>query len=41
MAMYAIAITLLIHRLQGDGIKQAWYADDATAGGSLEHLRGW
>jgi len=41
MAMYAVAITLLIHRLQGDGIKQAWYADDATAGGSLKHLRGW
>ena len=41
MAMYAIAITLLIHCLQGDGIKQAWYADDATAGGSLKHLREW
>ena len=32
MAMYAVAITPLIHQLEGDGIKQAWYADDATAG---------
>ena len=41
MAMYATAITPLTHRFQGDGIKQAWYADDATAGGSLKHLREW
>ena len=24
-----------------DGIKQVWYADDATAGGLLEHLKKW
>ena len=41
MAMYAIAITPLIHQLEDDGIKQAWYADDATAGGSLKHLKEW
>ena len=33
MAMYAIALTPLIHQLEKEGIKQAWYADDATAGG--------
>lgn len=41
MAMYSVAITPLIHKLEDDGIKQAWYADDATAGGSLKHLREW
>ena len=41
MAMYAIAITPLIHQLEDEGIKQAWYADDATAGGSLKHLKDW
>ena len=33
MAMYA--------QLEDDGIKKAWYADDATAGGSLNCLKGW
>ena len=37
MAMHAIAIT----PLEYDSIKQAWYADDATAGGSLKALREW
>ena len=41
MAMYAVALTPLIHQLEDDGIKQAWYADDATAGGSLNCLKGW
>ena len=41
MAMYATAITPLTHRFQGDGIKQAWYADDATAGGSLKQHQWW
>ena len=39
MAMYAIAITPLIHLLEDHGIKQAWYADNA--GGSLKALREW
>ena len=39
MAMYAIAITPLIHHLENKQIKQIWYADDATAGGNLSHLR--
>ena len=41
MAMYAIAITPLINRLESTGIKQVWYADDATAGGDLTCLRAW
>ena len=41
MAMYAIAITPLIHLLEGQGIKQVWYVDDAAAGGSLKALREW
>ena len=35
MAMYTITITPLINRLESTGIKQVWYADDATAGGDL------
>ena len=41
MAMYAIAITPLIHRLEDQVTNQVWFADDATAGGRLTHLRGW
>ena len=41
MAMYAIAITPLIRCLEDKEIKQVWYADDATAGGSLTNLRKW
>ena len=40
MAMYAIAIQLLIHRLHGIA-KQVWYADDSAAESSLEGLRRW
>ena len=39
--MYAIAITPLIHHLEHHGVKQAWYADDATAGGALKQLKQW
>ena len=39
MAMYAIAITPLIQRLEDHGVKQARYADDATAGGALKQLK--
>ena len=35
MAMYTIAITPLIHRLEDRATKQVWFADDATASGSL------
>ena len=41
MAMYAIGIILLIRRLTNESVKQAWYANDATAGGQLAHLRTW
>ena len=41
MAMYAIAVTPLIHRLKFVATKQVWFADDATAGGKLINLREW
>lgn len=41
MAMYALEIILLIYRLRDESVKQAWYADDATAGSSLTSLRAW
>ena len=41
MAMYAIAITPLIRRLEDRVSKQVWFADDATAGGNLAHLKTW
>ena len=40
MVMFAIATIPLIRQIQG-GVQQAWYADDATAGGTLTSLRGW
>ena len=40
MAMYAIAMLPLIHRINED-VKQAWYADDATATGNITNLRSW
>ena len=42
MAMYAIGTLPLIHCLNSDQqVKQIWYADDATAGGTLHNLQGW
>ena len=41
MAMYAIAITPLIHHLKDTAVHQAWFADDATAGGNLTNLKEW
>ena len=41
MAMYAIAVNPLIHRLNQDTAKQVWFADDATAGGKINTLREW
>ena len=41
MAMYALEILLLIRAVSLQGANQAWYADDATAGGNLTHLRSW
>ena len=41
MAMYAMAVTPLIHQLKQETTKQVWFADDATAGGNLTNLREW
>ena len=41
MAMYAIAVNPLIHRLEQDTTKQIWFADDATAGGKLKNVHEW
>lgn len=37
MAMFALAMLLLIDKLNG-GVRQSWYADDASAGGELNGL---
>ena len=41
MAMYALAILPLIHKLKSISldVKQVWYADDATGAGTCEGLR--
>ena len=39
--MYAISVLPLINALGECDVKQTWFADDATAGGSLTNLRGW
>ena len=41
MAMYAIGILPLINQLNPLPAKQAWFADDATAGGQIQHLHDW
>lgn len=41
MVMYAISIVPMIKSLQLESLTQCWYADDASAGGTLEHLRQW
>ena len=43
MAMYALAVVPLIHKLRNNcpDVKQVWYADDATGAGSCENLRQW
>ena len=41
MPMYALAVTPLIDELRNAGAKQVWYADDASAGASLNSLRSW
>ena len=39
--MYAIGILPLINQLNLLPAKQAWFADDATAGGQIQHLHDW
>jgi len=41
MAMYYISVTPLIHSLNDPCICQVWFADDATAGGTLSGLHEW
>ena len=43
MAMYALAVKPLIGELNSDapGVKQVWYADDASGAGTCEDLRKW
>ena len=41
MAMYAIGILPLIQQLSASPATQAWFADDATAGGHIQHLHEW
>ena len=41
MTMYSIDVTLLVNDLWGPCIRQVWFTDDATAGGSLNGLYDW
>ena len=41
MAMYSVSVTPLIASLQDPRVKQVWFADDATPGGTLRGLRSW
>ena len=41
MAMYAIGILPLVDQLNSLPATQVWYADDAAAGGKIEHLHEW
>ena len=41
MAIYAVAVTPLIHRVQEENVKQIWFADDASGGGKLLKLKVW
>ena len=43
MAMYALAITPLIHQLNSrcSGVQQAWFADDATGASTCTNLKSW
>ena len=43
MPMYVIATLTILHRLNDpdSSTSQLWYADDATATGSLSHIRSW
>ena len=39
MAMYSVSVTPLIQALNSPCIRQVWFADDATAGGSLSKIQ--
>jgi len=39
--MWALGVVPLIQKLAGIDVSQMWYADDASAGGSLQSLCAW
>ena len=41
MVMYALGILPLIHQLNQYSASQAWYAEDAAALGTIQHLQKW
>ena len=41
MPMYAFGVVPIIRQLTAIKVSQFWYADDATAGGSLCGLCSW
>ena len=41
MAMFALASVPLIKKIETEGAQQAWFADDASAGGRLKALKLW
>ena len=41
MAMFAIATIPLIHQLASETMKQIWYADDTSVGGTAANLHKW
>ena len=41
MPMYALGVVPLIQKLVNIDVSQMWYADDASAGGSLQSLHCW
>jgi len=41
MLIYILGVSPLIRTLDAQSITQIWYADDACACGSLQHLRQW
>ena len=41
MTMYAVAITLLIHHIPDQIMKQVWFADNASTGGHLQYIKNW
>ena len=40
-AMFALASVPLIKKIETDGARQGWFADDASAGGKLRAIRQW
>ena len=41
MAMYTLGTLPLLRTISTPGAYQTWYADDASAGGKLLHVRSW